>query len=141
MLRYQINGGERNRSLSVVKSRGTAHSNQVREMTLSPEGVDLADVYPFGSEVLMGTARAQKESEEAALRQRLVKERLHEQQRLELEIEKTRGLIQQGQSELVRLQEALMNEHHDQTQTDRGAERHQDSILRRRDPGQGGQDQ
>jgi diguanylate cyclase (GGDEF)-like protein len=62
VLRYQISGGERNRSLSVVKSRGTAHSNQVREMILSSHGVDLADVYPFGSEVLMGTARVQKES-------------------------------------------------------------------------------
>ncbi|MBS9403421.1 AAA family ATPase [Halomonas sp. TRM85114] len=141
VLRYQINGGERNRSLSVVKSRGTAHSNQVREMILSPRGVDLADVYPFGSEVLMGTARVQKESEEAAMRQRQVKERVRQQQRLEVEIERTRTLIQQGQTELERLQEELVTEHRDQTQTDRGADRHQDSILRRRNPSQGGQDQ
>ncbi|MBD3895448.1 AAA family ATPase [Halomonas sp. ML-15] len=141
VLRYQINGGERNRSLSVVKSRGTAHSNQVREMILSSEGVDLADVYPFGSEVLMGTARAQKESEEVDLRQRQVKERFRQQQQLELEIDKTRASIQQGQAELERLQEELLAEHRDQTATDRGADHHQDSILRRRNPGQGGQDQ
>ncbi|GHE20355.1 ATPase domain-containing protein [Halomonas urumqiensis] len=141
VLRYQVNGGERNRSLSVVKSRGTAHSNQVREMTLSPQGVDLADVYPYGSEVLMGTARAQKESEEAALRQRQVKERLRQQQRLEVEIESTRALIQQGQAELERLQEELVAEHQDQAQTDRGASQHQDSILRRRSADQGGNDQ
>ncbi|MCA1769274.1 MAG: AAA family ATPase [Halomonas sp.] len=141
VLRYQINGGERNRSLSVAKSRGTGHSNQVREMLLSADGVDLADVYPFGSEVLMGTARIQKESEEAALRQRLVMERLRQKQRLELEIDKTRSLIQQGQAELERLQDELMAEHDDQTDTDRGAERHQDDILRRRNPSEGGQDQ
>lgn len=90
VLRYQINAGERNRSLSVVKSRGTGHSNQVREMLLSSEGVDLADTYPFGSEVLMGTARLQKESEEAAARQRRARERLRRQQRLERDINKTR---------------------------------------------------
>lgn len=141
VLRYQINGGERNRSLSVVKSRGTAHSNQVREMILSPQGVDLADIYPFGSEVLMGTARVQKESEEAAGRQRRVKERLRQQQRLELEIDKTRTLIQHGQAELERLQEELEAEHHDQTDVDRGADRHQNSILRRRGFDKGGRDQ
>ncbi|APX92008.1 hypothetical protein BWR19_03060 [Halomonas sp. 1513] len=137
VLHYQVNGGERNRSLSVVKSRGTAHSNQVREMILSSKGVDLADAYPFGSDVLMGTARVQKESEEAALRQRQIKERLRQQRQLQLEIDKTRGLIEQGQAELQRLQEELEAEHQDQTETDRGADRHQDTILSRREPGQG----
>lgn len=62
-LEYRIHGGERNRALSVVKSRGSSHSNQVRELLLSDAGVDLADVYEYGSEVLMGTARVQKEHE------------------------------------------------------------------------------
>ncbi|SEL14042.1 ATPase domain-containing protein [Halomonas daqiaonensis] len=140
VLRYQVIGGERNRSLTVVKSRGTAHSNQVREMTLSHQGIDLADVYPYGSEVLMGTARVQKESEEAALRQRQLKERLRQRQRLERDIDKTRGFIQQGQEELERLQEALTAEHHDQTEADDQVERHEHSILRRRDADQGGVD-
>ncbi len=56
-LDYRIIGGERNRALSVVKSRGSAHSNQVRELLLSSGGIALADVYEYGSEVLMGTAR------------------------------------------------------------------------------------
>ena len=38
-LGYLIHAGERNRSLSVVKSRGTWHSNQVRELALSETGV------------------------------------------------------------------------------------------------------
>lgn len=63
-LTYNVYGGERNRALSVVKSRGTAHTNQVRELTISKEGIDLEDVYQYGSEVLMGTARVQKQLEE-----------------------------------------------------------------------------
>lgn len=37
-LEYRIHGGERNRALSVVKSRGSSHSNQVRELLLSEAG-------------------------------------------------------------------------------------------------------
>ncbi|MGM0983018.1 MAG: ATPase domain-containing protein [Pseudomonadota bacterium] len=141
VLRYQINAGERNRSLSVVKSRGTGHSNQVREMLLTKDGVELADTYPFGSEVLMGTARLQKESEAAAAQQRQARERLRRQQRLEREINKTRTLIQQGQEELERLQEEVMAEHQAQTASEHEADRHERSILRRREPDQGGLDQ
>lgn len=60
---YRIRGGERNRSLTVIKSRGMAHSNQVRELVLSGEGITLSDVYSAGGEVLMGTARWEKEEE------------------------------------------------------------------------------
>jgi circadian clock protein KaiC len=62
-LSYHVRGGERNRALTIVKSRGMAHSNQVREMVLSSTGVTLADVYDAGGEVLMGTARWEKEEE------------------------------------------------------------------------------
>ena len=57
-----MQAGERNRGLSIIKSRGTAHSNQVRELILSDTGVTLADTYTAGGEVLMGTLRWQKES-------------------------------------------------------------------------------
>jgi circadian clock protein KaiC len=60
---YEIRGGERNRALTVIKSRGTGHSNQVRELILSKEGVALADVYSVGGEVLMGTLRWEKEND------------------------------------------------------------------------------
>lgn len=63
-LNYLVQAGERNRGLSIIKSRGTAHSNQVREMILSDEGVTLADIYTAGGEVLMGTMRWEKESAE-----------------------------------------------------------------------------
>jgi circadian clock protein KaiC len=61
---YLLQAGERNRGLSIVKSRGTAHSNQVRELILSDAGVTLSDTYTAGGEVLMGTLRWEKERAE-----------------------------------------------------------------------------
>jgi circadian clock protein KaiC len=63
-LNYLAQAGERNRGLSIIKSRGTAHSNQVRELILSDAGVTLTDTYTAGGEVLMGTMRWEKESAE-----------------------------------------------------------------------------
>ena len=60
-LSYLVQAGERNRGLSIIKSRGTAHSNQVRELMLGNDGVTLADIYTAGGEVLMGTLRWEKE--------------------------------------------------------------------------------
>ncbi len=65
-LNYLVQAGERNRGLSIVKARGTAHSNQVRELILSEAGVTLADTYSAGGEVLMGTLRWEKERAERA---------------------------------------------------------------------------
>jgi circadian clock protein KaiC len=63
-LNYLVQAGERNRGLSIIKSRGTAHSNQVRELILSDAGVTLTDAYTAGGEVLMGTMRWEKERAE-----------------------------------------------------------------------------
>jgi circadian clock protein KaiC len=68
-LGFANRGGERNRTLTVLKSRGTGHSNQVREMLLTSGGIDLADVYTSGGETLSGTARAQKEQQNVAERE------------------------------------------------------------------------
>jgi circadian clock protein KaiC len=77
---YVQQGGERNRSLSIVKSRGMAHSNQVRELVLGREGTTLADVYVEGGDVLMGTARYEKEAaarrDEENMRQEAVRRRM-----------------------------------------------------------------
>ncbi len=63
-LNYLVQAGERNRGMSIIKSRGTAHSSQVRELILSDAGVTLADIFTAGGEVLMGTMRWEKESAE-----------------------------------------------------------------------------
>jgi circadian clock protein KaiC len=69
-LSYLVRSGERNRALTIIKSRGTAHSNQVRELVLSSCGPTLTDVYSAGGEVPMGTLRWEKESEESAKKAR-----------------------------------------------------------------------
>lgn len=66
---YIVQDGERNRALTIVKSRGTGHSNQVRELTLTDTGVTLTDVFVAHGKVLMGVARWQWEQEEIAARQ------------------------------------------------------------------------
>ena len=69
-LSYVVHEGERNRALTIVKSRGTGHSNQVRELTLSDEGVDLTDVFVAQGKVLMGVARWEWEQQEQAANKR-----------------------------------------------------------------------
>lgn len=44
-LSFIIKAGERNRALTIIKARGTRHSNQVRELVLSDEGITLSDIY------------------------------------------------------------------------------------------------
>jgi circadian clock protein KaiC len=58
--------GERNRVLYVLKARGMAHSNQVREFLISDRGVDLVDAYIGPSGVLTGSARAAQSAREKA---------------------------------------------------------------------------
>ncbi len=104
-LSYMVSGGERNRALTIVKSRGTSHSNQVRELLLSKTGPKLTEVYTAGGEVLMGTLRWEKEADEVtrASHQRAEHEQKREQLRyseariaaeitaLEMELEKQRA--------------------------------------------------
>jgi circadian clock protein KaiC len=66
MLRNVEFTGERNRTIFVRKSRGMAHSNQVREFVLSDNGIDLVDVYLGGDRVLTGSARVAREAQERA---------------------------------------------------------------------------
>ena len=68
---YVVQDGERNRALTIVKSRGTGHSNQVRELTLSDEGVTLTDVFIAQGKVLMGVARWEWEQEQQASTKRI----------------------------------------------------------------------
>ena len=70
-LNYLLQAGERNRGLSIIKSRGSAHSSKVHELILSDTSVTLTDTYTAGGEVLVGTQRwekerAERESDESA---------------------------------------------------------------------------
>ena len=59
-------GGERNRGLYVLKSRGMAHSNQIREFKLTSVGIELLDVYVGPEGVLTGSARLSQETKDEA---------------------------------------------------------------------------
>ncbi len=91
--------GERNRTLTVIKARGTAHSNQIREILLSSEGVNLADVYSDGAS-LLGTARLHQDQEET-------KARLLVQERHALELKRLDEEREALTSELKEIQRRL----------------------------------
>ncbi len=60
-------GGERNRAIYVLKSRGMEHSNQIREFLLTDDGLQLLDVYLGPEGVLTGSARMSQEGREKAV--------------------------------------------------------------------------
>lgn len=106
-LDYRAEAGERNRGLSIIKSRGTAHSNQVRELLLSAEGVELADVYAAGGEVLMGTLRMEREQADAVARRRAAQEHRQYLVRLEAEARELEQRMRALQESLRGKQEEL----------------------------------
>jgi circadian clock protein KaiC len=66
LLKTMDGNGEHNRVLSVLKSRGMAHSNQIREFLLTSQGIELADVYVGPQGVLTGSARQAQEALEVS---------------------------------------------------------------------------
>jgi circadian clock protein KaiC len=82
-LSYIARAGERNRSLTIVKSRGTDHSNQVRELMLDSSGIHVVDAYVAEGEVLMGSARSQREAE--MHRQKVLAELMYRRDKIQLE--------------------------------------------------------
>ena len=106
-LSYVIRSGERNRALTIIKSRGTWHSNQVRELILGATGPVLADVYSAGGEVLMGTLRWEKEDEERG--KTLQRRAAFDHKRRELEVSEadTRARIKAMENDLARQRSEL----------------------------------
>jgi circadian clock protein KaiC len=83
--------GERNRVLYVIKARGMAHSNQIREFLISSRGIDLVDAYIGPSGVLTGASRVAQTAREKA-------EALSSQQeaaRRKRELERKRATLEQ----------------------------------------------
>lgn len=87
LLRDIDSGGERNRGLSILKSRGMSHSNQIREFLLTDHGVELRDVYVGPEGVLTGSARLTQEAENEATS--LIRNQEVELRRIELERKRT----------------------------------------------------
>ncbi|WP_281684911.1 circadian clock protein KaiC [Thalassobaculum salexigens] len=105
-LSYQVAAGERNRGLSIIKARGSAHSNQVRELLLTDQGVRLSDVYTASGEVLMGTLRWQREREERLARA----EQTAEAERRRMGLETEAAALEASLAELQRVLAAKRRE-------------------------------
>src|SRR5690606_38512023 len=83
-------GGERNRGMYVLKSRGMAHSNQIREFLLSERGIELAEAYLGPEGVLTGSARVAQEARERAA----AEERRTESERRQRQLERKREAME-----------------------------------------------
>ena len=82
--------GERNRVLYVLKARGMAHSNQIREFLISDRGIDVVDAYIGASGVLTGSARAAQ----GALEKAAVLASQQEAAQLKREVERKRSALE-----------------------------------------------
>ncbi len=90
LLREIESSGERDRVLCVLKARGMAHSNQIREFLLTDRGIQLREVYLGSAGVLTGSARLAQEARDASeallLQQEIDREELlHQRRRKALE--------------------------------------------------------
>jgi circadian clock protein KaiC len=82
--------GERNRGLSILKARGMAHSNQVREFVLTSHGLQLLDVVVGPAGIITGSGRLTQRIQEEA--QRLLLQ--HETDRRDRELERKRRVLE-----------------------------------------------
>ncbi len=103
-------GGERNRLIYVLKSRGMAHSNQVREFLITSRGLKLVQVYLGTGGVLTGSARLSQENRERAekllatdelKRKKLAME--HRRRAIEAQVETLRGELKIEEEEFARI--------------------------------------
>ena len=82
--------GERNRGMYVLKSRGIANSNKIREFIITNNGVELREVYVGATGVLTGSARTTQEAIENAN----VLTRKHDIERKKREMERKRKALE-----------------------------------------------
>ncbi len=136
--------GERNRALYVLKSRGMAHSNQLREFLLTPRGVDLLDVYVGPDGVLTGSSRLSQEARENAALQmrrqdaeRKDRERIRKRELLEARIAALRKEFEMEEEEAETYvaqevsREKLIAENREAMARSRHADRTKDGTVRR----------
>ena len=135
LLRNVEFNGERNRTIYVLKSRGMAHSNQVREFVLSDAGIDLVDVYLGADRVLTGTARVAQETRERAAaelrrqdHQRKLRQLAAKQKAIEAQIA---ALQAEAESEAAEVNFAIAQETL-QERTDAAKHRRHGATARRR---------
>src|SRR5262249_17309332 len=110
LLYNKESNGEHNRQLYLLKSRGMAHSNQVREFLMTGSGLQLRDVYVGREGVLTGSARVAQEArerEQDQLRRREVERRAAEfarrRRQVDAQIQELQEQLSEEQREFERL--------------------------------------
>jgi circadian clock protein KaiC len=128
-------GGERNRGLYVLKSRGMPHSNQIREFLLTDHGIELLDVYQGPEGVLTGSARVWREAQDKAEQLR----RYQETERRRLRTDRKRKALEAQIAALqaeIESEEEELNRGVDQEQLrDRYWEQDREQLIRSRNIG------
>jgi circadian clock protein KaiC len=131
--------GERNRGMYVIKSRGMAHSNQIREFLLTNHGAELLDVYLGSDGVVTGSARAaQVSKEKAAASQRRQdiewrqRELEHKRKALETQIAALRAGFEAEKEELQKKisEQRVSEEQLDEARAELGRLRRSDGTRR-----------
>ena len=104
LLKNIESNGERNRGLYILKARGIAHSNQVREFILTDHGIELIDAYIGTEGVLMGSARSSQIARETAAEvdRRLAMERKERELQRRRELYEAQLVTLKGQYESER---------------------------------------
>ena len=115
LLRNVESNGERNRLLLVLKSRGSAHSNQVREFVLTDGGIELVDVYVGPDGAMTGSARLVQEAKERGAERQLDEDLSRRRREL-------RRRIEEGEAKFAVLQDEVAA---DRTELERIAGREQ----------------
>jgi len=130
--------GERNRGLYVLKARGIAHSNQVREFLLTDGGIQLIDAYVGSEGVLMGSARSSQLAREKAAEvdRKLVMERKQRELRRKQELYEAQLVALKGQYEIER--DAILRDLDEEKQRQQviAAQRLEIARLRQADNGE-----
>jgi circadian clock protein KaiC len=132
-LSYSLHGGERNRALTIIKSRGSKHSNQMRELIFSDSGITLTDPYKAGGEVLMGTLRIEKENAVRVGAELKRHEKEQKQREVELILAERDLRLVSAQRDLLNCSEELdVLALAEAASTSEGDQR-QDEVVRKRD--------
>ena len=130
--------GERNRGLYILKARGIAHSNQVREFLLTERGIRLIDAYVGSEGVLMGSARSSQVAREKAAEvdRKIGMERKQRELRRKQELYEAQLVALKGQYETER--DAILKELDDEKQRERviAEQRLEIARLRQADNGE-----
>ena len=139
-LRDIESGGERNRGLYILKARGVAHSNQIREFLLTDHGIELREVYLGDAGMLTGSARVTQEARDAALamsaRQEIERKQLllaRKRKALDAQIAALQLELETEEQESLQLvtQEALKLKQVEQARGDMARSRSANAVLPR----------